>query len=188
VGIHLNSLKEGCCKYLNSLDTLDLDTYKEDKTMSSVDKILECDDKYIFIEEKSFLLDYFRLAGKKCKYEFIPKNGEISDKFLEKVSTLDIEIKKQLFYKAVAEKSLSSNEKTRDTTFILCNDDKFCNEKIRKSKIIYLYCKTGTPVDKIANIIFNSASKKDKSIECSKLEKYLEKISCFKNKIDKDKR
>ncbi|MEA1955533.1 MAG: hypothetical protein U9N02_03460 [Campylobacterota bacterium] len=177
MGIPLKSLEEKCCEFLNSLDTLNLDEYKKDKTMSSIDNILECKDKYLFIEEKSFLLDYFRLAGKRCKYEFIPKDAEISDEFLEKISTLDIEIKQQLFYKAMYEKTLTSDEKVKDTTFILCNDDNFCNEKIKKSKTIYLYCKTGTHADKIANIIFNSNSKKNKIVECNRLEKYIQ-INC----------
>ncbi len=178
MGISLSSISEDCCEYLNGLETIDFDKYKEDKTMSSVDRILECEDKYIFIEEKSFLLDYFRLAGQKAKHKFIPENGEISDDFLEKISTLDPDIKQQLFYKAMAEKSLSSDEKVRDTTFILCTDDEFCNKKVKNSKTIYLYCETNTPADKIANIVFNSISKKNKVIECSKLEKYLKTINC----------
>ena len=178
MGISLASISEGCCDYLNSLNTIDFDSYKKDKSMSSVDRILECNDKYIFIEEKSFLLDYFRLAGQKCQYDFVPINNEISDAFLEKISALDIEVKKQLFYRAMAEKSLSSDEKVKDTTFILCNDDKFCNNKIKNSKTIYVHCKTNKHVDKIANIVFNSNSKKNKIIECNKLEKYLQVINC----------
>ena len=178
MGIPLSSLEEKCCEYLNSLDTIDFDNYKEDKSMSSVDRILECKDKYFFIEEKSFLLDYFRLAGQKSKYRFAPVDGEITDEFLEKISILDIEVKQQLFYRAMAEKSLSSDEKVKDTTFFLCNDNDFCNEKVKNSKTIYLYCKTGTHADKIANIIFNSISKKNKIIECSRLEKFLQIAKC----------
>jgi len=178
VGISLSSISEDCCEYLNSLQTIDFDKYKEDKTMSSVDRILECEDKYIFIEEKSFLLDYFRLAGQKAKCNFIPVNDEISDNFLEKISDLNIDIKQQLFYKAIAEKSLTSDEKVHATTFILCTDDSFCNEKVKNSKTVYLYCETNTPADRIANLVFNSMSKKNKVIECSKLEKYLKTINC----------
>lgn len=56
MGISLKSLSEGCCEYLESLGCINLDEEKEDKTMSSVDKVLECDDKYIFIEEKKFFI------------------------------------------------------------------------------------------------------------------------------------
>lgn len=174
MGISLSSISEGCCEYLNRLNTIDFDNYKKDKNMSSVDRILECNDKYIFIEEKSFLLEYFRLAGQKSQCKFAPVNGEITDEFLEKISTLDIEVKQQLFYKAMAEKSLSSDEKVKDTTFILCADDNFCNNKVKNAKTIYLYCETKTHVDKIANIIFNSISKKNKIIECSRIEKFLQ--------------
>ena len=59
MGISLNKLTEGCCEKLNSLNAINFDEYKNDKTMSSVDRVLECSDKYILIEEKSFLLDYF---------------------------------------------------------------------------------------------------------------------------------
>ena len=119
MGIPLSSISEGCCDFLNSLNTIDFDNYKKDKSMSSVDHVLECNEKYFFIEEKSFLLDYFRLAGQKSTCKFVPVDGEITDKFLEKIATLDSEIKQQLFYKAMAEKSLSSDEKVKDTTFIL---------------------------------------------------------------------
>ena len=78
MGIHLNLLEEGCCNALNILDTLDLDYYKQDKQMSSVDKVLECQDRYIFIEEKSFFLDWFRLCAKRKNIQFIPRNKIIS--------------------------------------------------------------------------------------------------------------
>jgi len=163
VGIRLESLEEGYCEYLNLIDTLNLDQYKKDKSMSSVDHILNCNDKYIFIEEKSFLLDYFRLAGKKKEVEnFIPKNGIISDQFLESISSLDNEIKKQLLYQAVNNHTLGSVDKVKDTTIMLCNDDSFCNEKIKKAKTIYLYCKSGTHLDRLFALIYNSKKQKEK--------------------------
>jgi len=178
VGISLSSISEGCCDYLNSLDTIDFDEYKKDKSISSVDRILECKDKYIFIEEKSFILDYFRLAGQKSKSKFVPMDGEISDDFLEKISTLDIEVKQQLFYKAMAEKTLSSVDKVKDTVFALSKDDDFYDEKVKKSNTIYLYCKSNTHADKLANIVFNAQSKKDKIIECDRLERFLQITNC----------
>ena len=39
MGISLKSLSEGCCEYLESLGCINLDEEKEDKTMSSVDKV-----------------------------------------------------------------------------------------------------------------------------------------------------
>lgn len=52
-------------------------------------------------------------------------------------------------------------------------------DEYKSVKTVYLYCKTGTPADKIANLIFNSQKRKDKIIECSQLEKYLEQNSCL---------
>jgi len=178
VELHLSSLEEGCCEILNELKTIDFDEYKKDKTIASVDRILECNDKYIFIEEKSFLLDYFRLAGKESKSPFIPENGIIRKDFLELISKLDVVVKEKLFYKAMAEKTLSSTDKIKDTVYTLCKDDNFCDAKVKNAKTIYLYCKTGTPADKIASLIFNSQKRKDKIIECCQLKRYLENNGC----------
>ena len=71
MGISLSSLSEGCCDRLNSLTTIDLDEYKKNKSNSSIDRLLECSDKYILIEEKSFLLDYFRLAAIEAKIKLL---------------------------------------------------------------------------------------------------------------------
>lgn len=178
MGIHLSTLEENCCEYLNSLDTVNLDKYKSDKTMSSVDRVLECDDKYIFIEEKSFVLDYFRLAGKKAKCNLIPKDNIIEDEFIDKITELDKDIKKQLLYKAISDKLLSSSDKIKDTVFMLCKDENFCDDKIKNSNTIYLYCSGGEPLNRFFNLVFNSKKHKNKIIECNDLEKYLKIKGC----------
>lgn len=179
MGISLDTLTEGCCESLNKLSTTNLDKYKSDKSSSSIDRLLECDDKYILIEEKSFLLDYFRLAAQEAKVKFQPKNGNIEDTFLERIKELPKEIKEKIMYKSFSEKTLSSADKIKDTIILLCQDDKFCNEKIKKSEIIYLYCNSNNlHVDKLLNIIFNSKKAKQKIVECYKLDKYLEIKKC----------
>jgi len=179
VGISLSTLTEGCCEHLKKLSTTNLDDYKSDKCSSSIDRLLECDDKYILIEEKSFLLDYFRLAGKEAKIQFQPIDEKVQDTFLETIKELPRETKEKIMYKSFSEKTLSSADKIKDTMILLCQDENFCNEKIKKSKIIYLYCKSNNLyVDKLLNIIFNSKQADKKIIECSKLDKYLKLNAC----------
>lgn len=179
MGIHLTDLEEGCCNKLNSLKTINLDEYKKVKSSSSIDRLLECNDKYILIEEKSFLLDYFRLAAQEAEIKYSPQDGIIEDAFLETIKKLPREIKEKTMYKSFSEKTLSSADKIKDTIIMLCQDEKFCNDKIKKSEIIYLYCNSNhLHVDKLLNIIFNSKKAKQKIVECSKLDKYLEKKQC----------
>ncbi|WP_321470147.1 hypothetical protein [Halarcobacter sp.] len=178
MGICLDKIKEGCCKDLKSLNPIDLDSYKKDKRMSSVDNVLECSDKFIFIEEKSFILDFFRLSAKRMKIRFKPEDNIISDEFLDNISHLEKEEKKELFYKSIADKTLSLSEKIKDTTMILCKDDAFCDEKIKKTSTIYLYCKSGLEIDKLFSITFNSKKQREKIIECTDLKKYLIQQGC----------
>ncbi|CAA6819644.1 MAG: Unknown protein [uncultured Sulfurovum sp.] len=180
MGISLSKLTEGCCLSLKDLKPLDLDAYKSDKSMSSVDNVLECDDKYIFIEEKSFLLDYYRLAGIEIDSYLKPVNGEISDDFLQRISKLDKEVKKKLMYQSLYEKTISSVDKVKDTTFILCGDDDFCNKKVKNAITIYLYCQSGEPIDNLLTKVFDlkKAKSKDKFVACKDLIKILEKKGC----------
>ncbi len=180
MGIPLKKLTEGCCPSLKDLNPLNLDAYKSDKAMSSVDNVLDCDDKYIFIEEKSFLLDYYRLAGEEIDNYLKPVNEEISDEFLQKISKLDKEVKKKLMYQALYEKTISSVDKVKDTTFILCGDDAFCNEKVKNAITIYLYCQSGEPVDELLTKVFNlkKAKSRDKFVACKDLIKILERKGC----------
>lgn len=183
MGIPLSSLSEGCCEELNSLPKVKLDEYKVNKSMSSVDNILECDDKYIFIEEKSFLLDYYRLAGKRCNQHFHPINGEIPEDFLRSISKLDKTEKKELMYKACFDKALSHDDKLRDTMTILYGDDAFCNIKTAKSITVYLYCKgvslaEDENMSSYISLIFSSKIGNKKLVECNQLSRFLEKQKC----------
>lgn len=183
MGIPLSSLSEGCCEELNSLPTVKLDEYKPDKSMSSVDHVLECEDKYIFIEEKSFLLDYYRLAGKKCGQHFHPINGEISDDFLTGISHLEKSEKKDLMNKACFDKALSHDDKLRDTMTILYGDGAFCNIKTAKSITVYLYCKgvslaEDENMSSYISLIFSSKIGNKKLVECNQLSRFLEKQKC----------
>lgn len=181
MGIHIATIQEGCCEPLESLKTLDLDSYKTNQEMASVDHILECEDKYIFIEEKSFLLDFFRLAGEELDDYFKPVDGEVSDEFLTKLETIDKETKKRLMYQALYDKSLDSVDKVKDTTLILCEDDDFCTQKVEKAIILYLYCNSDSPIDIILTSVFNlrrRGKNKMKFVECQELLTILEKKGC----------
>lgn len=181
MGIHLGTLQEGCCKHLNTLELLDLDSYKPDQSMSSVDYVMECEDKFIFIEEKSFLLDFFRLSGEELDDFFKPIDGEVSDEFLQKVGTLEKETKKRLMYQALYDKSLDSVDKVKDTTMIMCEDEDFCTQKVKQAVTFYLYCKSNSPIDTILKSIFNIRQRGKntmKYIECQELTQILETKGC----------
>ena len=79
--------------------------------------------------------------------------------------------------KAFSDKLLTIGDKVKDTTLILC-DKKDGKEKLKNAKIVYLYCNSGTPIDRLLSITFNSGKHKEKIIACCDLQKYLEKKGC----------
>ena len=182
MGILIKKLSEGCCEHLEKRDDkIYLDEYKKKNeqyaSKASIDHLIECKDKYILIEEKSFILDYLRLAGKEIKEVFQPINGEIKDEFLDKLKNLNRDKKEKIGYKSAFDMILSFFDKIKDTMVLLYDDDKFKNEKIKDAKIVYLYCKPkGFFLQlKIFDIIFNKkfVKQKIKIVECSGFPKFL---------------
>ena len=68
MGIHLNSLQEGCCEYPSHLFYLDGDEF--DFNRATCDKIIECDSRYILVEEKSFVLGFLQACCQEKKVNF----------------------------------------------------------------------------------------------------------------------
>ncbi len=181
MGILVTELGEGCCEHLEKRDDkIYLDEYKKkDKqyaSKASIDYLIECKDKYILIEEKSFIIHYLRLAGEEIEENFKTKDGEINDEFLDKLKNLNRDKKEKIGYKSAFDMILSSFDKIKDTMVLLYDDDKFKNEKIKDAKIVYLYCKPKDfPQFKIFNILFNRKSSMRKIVECSDFPNFLEK-------------
>ena len=68
----------------------------------------------------------------------------------------------------------SSLEKVSNTTAILCNEIEYDSSKTRGMPVFYLYCETGTPIDRIM-YSWLSRYKKNVFIECQTLKEKLEK-------------
>ena len=181
MGIHLESLQEGCCdKYPSSLSYLDGDDF--DANRATCDKIIECDKKYILVEEKSFLLGFLNACCKEVDNNLGSfMNGSIINdniiKFIDETFTLDA--KKRIFAESVTTLFMTSLDKVSNTTHILAtkyDTDKSCN-----MPIIYLYCKSGkSKIDKLASLSLAKYKneKKQVMVECDKLEKFLQQKGC----------
>lgn len=174
MGVCISSLEEGCCEYLNNLGCIDGDALSD--TEPTVDNILECDDKYVLIEEKSFLLDFFRKSCKdRKKFSDFIKNRILEDDFFDFLNTLDKKEKSTLFRQCSLE--LLEEIPRKVTTTLAYLED---TEKTKNSKNVILYCNSGTEIDKIASIIFARYNNEEKNtvIECKQLEKFLQVKGC----------
>ncbi len=130
MGISINSLQEGCCENLKKYNIIQLDVIKKDKTLASFDNIIKCNDKFIFIEEKSFLLDFI--------HKLTNFHGEINDSILKELHSKSKEEKQKIMYKVLFEKTISIDDKMKGTLIELLNDE--TKEKIKNSNLFYLYC------------------------------------------------
>lgn len=182
MGIHLDKLKEGCCdKYPSSLTYLDGDEFDENR--ATCDKVIECNDKYILVEEKSFLLGFLNACCDEAKTNLgaFMNSDIINDKLIEFIDTnFTIEEKKRTFAESVTRLFMSSLDKVSNTTHILATD--YNNDKSKNMPIVYLYCKSGkSAIDKLASLSLAKYKneKKQVMIECGKLEKFLQKKECI---------
>ena len=182
MGIRLDKLKEGCCdKYPSALSYLDGDDF--DANRATCDKIIECDDKYILVEEKSFLLGFFNACCKEASknLDSFMDSGIINDElitFIDDNFTLDE--KKRIFAENVTTLFMSSLDKVSNTTHILATS--YDNDKSKNMPIIYLYCKSGkSKIDTLASLSLAKYKneKKQVMVECDKLEKFLQKKECI---------
>ena len=181
MGIHLKNLQEGCCeKYLQSLSYLDGDDF--DNNRATCDKIIECNDRYILVEEKSFILGFLNACCKEKKQNMssFMKDDILSDDlivYIDENFTLDE--KKRIFAESVTRLFMSSLDKVSNTTHILATE--YNKDKSKNMPIIYLYCNSGnSPIDKLASLSLSKYKneKKQVMIECNKLEKFLKIKGC----------
>ncbi len=174
MGVCIDILEEKCCEYLNDLNSLDGDSFTDNEP--TVDNIYECDDKYILIEEKSFLLNFFRESciGRK-KFSHFIKSGELQDDFFDFLNTLD-KREKSAILKISSLNLLEGMPMKVKTTHKYLED----KEKIKNSINVILYCKSDTEIDKLASIIFAKYNNEEENtvLECQQLEKFLKKKAC----------
>ena len=174
MGIRIKEIEEGCCDELNNRHPLKGD--RLDDHQKTIDNILECDDKYVLIEERSFIMDFFRKAsiGRK-KFSHFIRNGVLEDDFFVFLSTLGKKEKHEIFKKSALELLEAIPEKVENTLMYLEN-----KTKVDNSLNVILYCKSETEIDKIASIIFAKYNNEEENtvLECQKLEKYLQTKGC----------
>lgn len=187
MAIPVNNIQQGCCNNdLSSYNIIDGDSL--DSAGSTCDMIIECSDKYILVEEKSLLFGFFDLCFKEKKlnhldlesYKF-DNNGTQYLKISEIISViqknLNIDVKERILAENVADLLSTSLKKVSNTTYIL---SKQRNDKTKNMPIFYLYCNSGTPIDRLMSVWF-SRYKKNKNvfIECNDLKSFLElKADC----------
>lgn len=187
MGISLNlDYSEGCCehileKYKNRAICIDNCSKKceaRKKTSSFVDYILEFEDKYLLIEEKSFIIEFIRRFCKEILNKPIRElSNEILKSKLEQIQSYeDREIKRVIMTESMLNLTSTSSDKTRDCTIFLMQIDKNI-EKIQKSKLIYLYCKTGSPADRLFQSTYNLKNLQSKLVSCDKLDRFVERYS-----------
>ena len=180
MGIYLKDLKEGCCEYPENLKIIDGDSL--DANSPTCDKIIECKDRYILIEEKSFLLGFFNSCCKekgKNLGSYI-KDEKLDKSFFDYLDTLSKDEKKRLFAESIIKLFVSSLNKVSNTTYILTAN--FSQGKAKNMPIVYLYCKSGnSPIDKLATVLLSKYKIENRQIiiECEKLEKFLKQKDCI---------
>ena len=182
MGIHLDSIKEGCCDdNLSSLNFFNGDEL--DSNGATCDKIIECKDRYILIEEKSFLLGFFDECCKEKKVSF----GSFIEKGYVKVDFFDflndsfsLDKKKRVFAETVVKLFMSSLDKVSNTTHILSTQHNA--DKSKNMPIVYLYCNSGySKIDKLISISLSKYKneKRQVFVECQRLEKFLNQKGCI---------
>ncbi len=181
MAIPIANIQQGCCDSdLSQFTIIDGDAL--DSVGSTCDKIIECSDKYILVEEKSLLFGFFNLCCNEesqnlehYKYE---QDGTIYLRItdvINLINDIDIEIKKRLFSENIANLLSSSLHKVSNTTHILAT--KFDNTRTANMSIFYLYCNSGKPIDRIMGV-WLSRYKKNVFIECHALKALLQQRLC----------
>ena len=177
MGIPVNNIKEGCCDSpLSSFSPIDGDAL--DCVGSTCDKIIECNEKYYLIEEKSLLMGFFDLSLKEIdesledyKYD---DNGVIYlniDEVMNKIHSFHSETKKRLLAENINNMLMTSPKKVSNTTDILVKQ--FDGNKTSNMPIFYLYCKSGKSIDRVMSN-YLSRNRKNIFIDCNRLKEKLE--------------
>lgn len=181
MAIPIANIQEGCCDHDLSNFTI-INGDRLDPVGSTCDKIIECSDKYILVEEKSLLFGFFDLCLRELNIDLetykYKNNGvtylRISDVILV-IQNLNTDIKKRLLSENITTLLSSSLKKVSNTTHLLAT--KFNSDKTADMPIFYLYCNSGKPIDRIMSN-WLSRNKRNIFIECNDLKIYLQQKSC----------
>lgn len=183
MAIPISNIQEGCCDIaFNSFTVHDGDSL--DSVGSTCDKIIECRDTYILVEEKSLLFSFFDKCCKELDkdletYKYMEEGVtylEI-DEVMTLIHTLSEDVKKRILAENLATLLMTSAKKASNTTQILCTNPDFNSEKTKNMPIFYLYCKSKKPIDRIMSN-WLSRDRKNIFIECSALRSKLEDLGC----------
>ncbi|MEA2018240.1 MAG: hypothetical protein U9N59_07315 [Campylobacterota bacterium] len=181
MAIPISNIQEGCCDTdLNQYTIIDGDSL--DRIGSTCDKIIECHNQYILVEEKSLLFSFFNSCCNEMSQDLETYKYEthgitylrITD-VVNQINTLNIEVKKRLLAENINDLLFSSLKKVSNTTHIL--DTKFNSAKADKMQTFYLYCNSGKPIDLIMST-WLSRNRKNIFIECNDLKAYLQHRQC----------
>jgi hypothetical protein len=178
VGIPIDNIKEKCCDSdLSRFTIIEMDAL--DDVGSTCDKVIECNDKYYLVEEKSILLSFFANCCKEQgfslddDYKYI--ENEIKylniDGLFELTQSMDREIKRRILSDTMVNLINTSAKKASNTTTIL--NKQFDATKTDDMSIFYLYCNSGHEVDMLLTSLL-SLYKRTLFIECQKLKSKLE--------------
>lgn len=181
MAIPISIIQEGCCDTdLNQFTIIDGDAL--DSVGSTCDKIIECSDKYILVEEKSLLFGFLNACclemGEDLENYKYDNNGiihlKISD-VISSIQSLNTNIKEKLLAENITSLLSSSLKKVSNTTHILAT--KLDSSKTANMPIFYLYCNSGKPIDLIMST-WLSRNRRNVFIECSDLKSYLQHKPC----------
>jgi hypothetical protein len=177
VAIPLTSLKQKCCDlHLASFSVIEMDCL--DDVGSTCDKVIECEDKYYLVEEKSITLSFLDACCKELNlklddYKYIEE--EVSylkiNEVVELIQVMHVEVKRRILSDTIVNMTNTSAKKASNTTDIL--NKQFNNQKTSNMSAFYLYCNSGHPIDDLINRLL-TRYKKTIFIECLKLKEKLE--------------
>lgn len=176
MAIPIKSIKEKCCD-TNLIDYNIIEMDNLDKN-STCDKVIECEDRYMLVEEKSISLSFLdnccrELNLKLDDYKYQDEDIEhlkISE-VIELIQPMHIEVKRRILSDTIVNMTNTSAKKASNTTDIL--NKRFNNQKTANMSAFYLYCNSGHPIDDLINRLL-ALYKKTIFIECQKLKRKLE--------------
>ena len=177
MAIPIERIKQRCCD--DSLGDFTIICADDlDRDNPTCDKVIECNDRYVLVEEKSILLGFFHsccLENNERLEDYKYLNGNdtylrISD-LISKINTMNIDVKKRLLSENITDLLVSSLGKVSHTTHMLATQ--FNSQKTANMSTYYLYCNSGQAVDRVMSA-WLSRYKKEIFIECNKLKEILE--------------
>ena len=178
MAIPLMKIKQGCCdESLSDFSVTNGDDL--DHLKRTCDKIIECSDKYILVEEKSILLKFFdsccsHVGDSLENYKYCENDIKClkMTELIHLIQGIDIPTKKMLLSQNMVDLLSTSAEKISHTTNLLCRQDS--SEKTNGMLTFYLYCESGHPIDSIL-YSWLSEFKNNIFLECQSLKEKLEK-------------